>query len=155
MGTRIYENEVEIQSSISVGFTATYNHIPKSNWRYPLTPRFLSFSPPLFPSDRRKIRLDSRVNSSPRIIPQLSRAQALKTLAIILFYSIPSRDGEDRFQRAWLSSNRSNPWRIAVQVRSEKGGSRAIRLRRRLSLLSEARSRLARVSGSKKRYGRD
>lgn len=75
MGTRIYENEAEIQSSISVGFTATYNHIPKSNRRYPLTSRFLSFFPPLPPFDPRKIRVDSRVKlSSPRIIVALNNS---------------------------------------------------------------------------------
>lgn len=58
----MYENEVEIQSSISVRFTATYNRIPKSNCA--ISSAILIVLPPLFSYDHRKIRLRSRVKLS-------------------------------------------------------------------------------------------
>lgn len=63
MGTCMYENEVEIQSSISVGFTATYNH-SEIELAISSNTAILIILSPFLPSDRRKIRVDSRVRLS-------------------------------------------------------------------------------------------
>lgn len=98
----MYENEVEIQSSISVRFTATYNRIPKS--KCAISSAILIVLPPLSSSDHRKIRLRSRVKLS-----SLSLSLNKNRTTIILSIRFTLKNGS-----IWFGQ-------IAMQVWSGRG----------------------------------